>query len=189
LRELLDGVAAVAEDPLVAVDVGDGAATGRRIHERRVVGHQPEIVVRGFHLPKIGGTDGPVLNRELVALAGAVVDDRERVLRHSGSLELGKRKDNASSRPLPSLTVALSWQPWHSPVPASIPRARAPAHCSASNSAPAAISPAFCWGSRRKASKSRPMPRRRWARSSTSLSRPSSSSAPTWRPSGQWPSR
>ncbi len=94
LRELLDRVAAVAEDPLVAVDIGDGAATGRRVHERRVVGHQPEIVLRRLDLPEIGGADGPVLNRELVALPGAVVDDRERVLRHCAGPRCGSRKDN-----------------------------------------------------------------------------------------------
>ncbi len=44
LGELLDRVAAVAEDSLVAVDIGDGGAGRRGVEERRVVGHQAEIV-------------------------------------------------------------------------------------------------------------------------------------------------
>ena len=42
LRELLDRIAAVAEDPLLPVDEGDGAAAGPGVRESRVVGDQPE---------------------------------------------------------------------------------------------------------------------------------------------------
>ena len=45
LGQLLDRVAAVGEDALVAVDVGDRAPARRGVHERRVVGHQAEVVV------------------------------------------------------------------------------------------------------------------------------------------------
>src|SRR5687767_12217849 len=44
-RELLDGVASVAEYPLVAVDVGDRAATRRGVQERRVVAEEPGVVL------------------------------------------------------------------------------------------------------------------------------------------------
>src|SRR5204862_136415 len=87
-RELLDGIPAVAQNPLVAVDVGDGAAAGRRVHEGGVVAHQAEVVGRRLDLPQIGGADRPLLNRNLVTLAGAIVDDGKCVLRHYGVLNV-----------------------------------------------------------------------------------------------------
>ena len=53
LAQLLDRVAAVLEDARVAVDVGDRAAARRRVHERRVVGHQPEFVVVDLDLAQV----------------------------------------------------------------------------------------------------------------------------------------
>ena len=44
LGELLDRVAAIAQDALVAVDERDGAPARRGVHERRVVAHQAELV-------------------------------------------------------------------------------------------------------------------------------------------------
>ncbi len=79
LGQLLDRVAAVLEDALVTIDVGDRRATGGGIHERRVVGHQTEVVVVDLDLAQLGGADRLVLDRDLVGLAGAVVDDRQRV--------------------------------------------------------------------------------------------------------------
>ena len=43
LGQLLDGVAAVLEDAVIAVDVGDGATAGGRIDEPWVVGRQPRL--------------------------------------------------------------------------------------------------------------------------------------------------
>ena len=79
LGELLDRIAAVLEDALVAVDEGDRAAARRRVHERRVVGHQPEVVVVDLDLAQVGGADRAVLDRDLVLLAGPVVGDGQRV--------------------------------------------------------------------------------------------------------------
>ena len=42
--QMLDRVAAILEDALVAVDVRDGAAARRRVEKRRVVGHQARVV-------------------------------------------------------------------------------------------------------------------------------------------------
>ena len=47
-RELLDRVAPVLQDALLAVDVGDSAAAGGGIGEARVVHHQPEIALVGL---------------------------------------------------------------------------------------------------------------------------------------------
>jgi hypothetical protein len=53
LGELLDGVAAVLEDALVAVDERDAARGGRRVHERRVIGHEPEVGVLDLDLAQV----------------------------------------------------------------------------------------------------------------------------------------
>src|SRR6185437_7207078 len=219
LGELLDRVAAVLQDSLVAVDERDGAAARRRVHEGGVVRHQPEIVVGCFDLAEIGCPNCSVLNRQLVAFAGAVVDDRERVLRHYGVLDGGAGKDNANrvgrggdkrtvrdgkrrygtvrvGLLLPSLTVLYRLlpsiylgEPCLSPVRVFIPRVRVPVRSSASNSPAAAISPAFCWASRRKAWRSPRMPPKQWAPSSTSSWPRSSSWAPISHRSARWPNR
>ena len=75
LGELLDRVAAVAQDALVAVDEGDGDSARRGVHERRVVGHQPEVVVVDLDLAQVHRADGPVRDGDLVGLAGSVVGD------------------------------------------------------------------------------------------------------------------
>ena len=46
LGQLLDRIAAVEQDALVAVDEGDPAPARGGVHERRVVGHHPELVRR-----------------------------------------------------------------------------------------------------------------------------------------------
>ena len=79
LAELLDRVAAVFEDAGVAVDVGDRGAAGGGVGEGRVVGHQPEFVLGDFDLAQVHAAHGPVLDRQLVGLAGAVVGDGQRL--------------------------------------------------------------------------------------------------------------
>ena len=86
LRELLNRVAAIQQDALVAVDVGDRAAAVRRVHERRVVRHEAEVVRLFLDLAQVHRADRAVLNGQLVLLARAVVDDRDRV--GHGSLEV-----------------------------------------------------------------------------------------------------
>ena len=80
LAQLLDRVAAVLEDAGVAVDVGDRAATRRGVRVRGVVGHQPEVLVVGLDLPEVHRAHRAVLDRQLVALARAVVGHRERLV-------------------------------------------------------------------------------------------------------------
>ena len=63
----------------LSVDVGDRGPTRRRVRERRVVGHQAEVVFRDLDLPQVHRLDRPVGHIELVGLAGPVVGDRERV--------------------------------------------------------------------------------------------------------------
>jgi hypothetical protein len=65
LGELLDGVAAVLEDALVAVDERDAARGGRRVHERRVIGHEPEVGVLDLDLAQVHRADGVVRDGDL----------------------------------------------------------------------------------------------------------------------------
>ena len=57
--ELLDGVAAVAQDPLLAVDEGDGAGAGTRVGEARVEGDQARL------LAELADVDRPLPFRAL----------------------------------------------------------------------------------------------------------------------------
>ena len=75
LGELLDGIAAVAEDALVAVDVGDPADAGRGVLERRVVGGEARIPGVRAHLAEPGGPDGAVFDIEAVVGPGAAVGE------------------------------------------------------------------------------------------------------------------
>ena len=79
LAQRLDRVAAVFEDPGVAVDVGDRGSTGGGVGEGRVVGHHPEFVLVDLDLAQVEPADGAVGDRQLVGLAGAVVGDGQSV--------------------------------------------------------------------------------------------------------------
>ena len=80
LGEVLDRVAAVLKDPGLAVDVRDLASAGRRVRERRVVGHEAEVVLIDLDLAEVHRLHRAVCDLDLVGLARAVVGDAERVL-------------------------------------------------------------------------------------------------------------
>src|SRR5262249_7512466 len=71
--EFLDRVAAVPEYPLLPVDVRDRAAAVGGVHEARVVGQQPEVVVGGLDLAQVNGPDRPVGDGQVVGAPGAAV--------------------------------------------------------------------------------------------------------------------
>ena len=79
LAELLDRDPAVLEDALLAVDERDRRAARRGVRERRVVGHEAEVVVGDLDLAEVHRPDGPVRDLHLVGLAGAAVGDGQRV--------------------------------------------------------------------------------------------------------------
>ena len=58
LCEFLDWVTAIAQDPLVTVDEGDGAAAVGGVPERRIIGQQPVVVLIDLDLMQVGGVDG-----------------------------------------------------------------------------------------------------------------------------------
>ena len=77
LRELLDRVAAVLEDALVAVDEGDGRAARGGVDEAGVVGRQPGLVVGETDLSQVLGRDRVVVDRDVVLLTRPVVGDSQ----------------------------------------------------------------------------------------------------------------
>jgi hypothetical protein len=79
LRQLLDRIAAVEQNALVAVDERDPAAASGGIRQRRVVRHHPELVRHDLDLPQIHRANRAVVNWDVVRLAGAVVGDRQRI--------------------------------------------------------------------------------------------------------------
>ena len=76
--ELLDGDAAVAEDALLAVDEGDGAAAGAGVAQRRVVGDQAGLVA------ELGDVDGPLALGPLEdgQFDALIADGQDRLLGH-----------------------------------------------------------------------------------------------------------
>ena len=84
LGELLDRIAAIAQDALVAVDERDRALARRRVHERGIVRHQPELFGRRLDLSKVHRArrrvafDAALQDLNGVALVGARILDVER---------------------------------------------------------------------------------------------------------------
>ncbi len=100
LAQLLDRVAAVLEDAGVTIDVGDRAAARGRVHERRVVGHQPEFVLLDLDLAQVHGAHGAVGDGHLVGAPGAGVGDEQPVLLpRSRRRRRGPRSRRSAPRP------------------------------------------------------------------------------------------
>src|SRR5919107_4057707 len=78
LRQLFNRIAAIAQNTLIAINIGDLALAGRGIHKTRIVADQP-IIVGNFYLKQIGGLDRAILNRDIVFLPGSIIDDRQSV--------------------------------------------------------------------------------------------------------------
>ena len=70
LGQLFDRIAPVAQDALVAVEIGDGALAGGGGHETRVVEPDPGKELRPF-----GGRHPPVVDGDLELVPRPVVDD------------------------------------------------------------------------------------------------------------------
>ncbi len=77
LRQLLDRIAAIQQDAVVAVNERDAAAARRRVLKRRVVRHQAEVVGTRLDFAEVHRAHGAVLDGQLVGGAGAVVGDRQ----------------------------------------------------------------------------------------------------------------
>ncbi len=71
VRQLLDGIAAIQQLTLVAVDIGDGAVTRCRRRETRVIGEQTRLGIERSNIHHIR-THGSTQDREFV---GLVSDD------------------------------------------------------------------------------------------------------------------
>jgi hypothetical protein len=75
LRQLLDGITAVAKNTAIAVDLGDAADRRRGVGEGWVIGEESEVVGIRPDLAEIHGADGAIGDRHLVGLARAIVRD------------------------------------------------------------------------------------------------------------------
>ena len=83
LRQLLNGVAAIAQNAFVAIDEGDGAVARGGVHECRVVGHQAEVVRAGLDFPQVHGADGSLVKGNFVSRVGALVQNAQAVVIHA----------------------------------------------------------------------------------------------------------
>ena len=135
LAQLLDRVAAVLQDAGVAVDVGDRAAARGRVHVRRVVRHQPEVLLVGLDLPEVHRADGAVGDRQLVGAPGAVVGHRQRLrgrgavaaraLARGPALRVRRLGAHLASPVRPSrdlFPIMRQLKPVQPPSPARVPR-------------------------------------------------------------------
>ncbi len=107
LGELLDGIAPIAEDPLVAVDVGDRTPARGGVHERRIVAQQAEFVRRLLDLTKVHRPDRRIAFGTLdvdgycILLAGPIIGDSQCVrlsLAHPESPPWNERRSSALVR-------------------------------------------------------------------------------------------
>src|ERR1700730_7145909 len=73
--QLFNRVPAIAQNSLVPVDKRDLAGAGCRVAEGWIVTHHPEIGIVDLDLTQIERSDRVILDRELVSLAGPIVDD------------------------------------------------------------------------------------------------------------------
>ena len=95
LRQLLDRVAAVLEDPLLAVDEGHRALARGGVDEPGVVGREARGVLVDPDLAQVGGLDVAVADGDLVVLARPVVVDGQGLVTgvgHVGSLRGSSRR-------------------------------------------------------------------------------------------------
>ncbi len=79
LAQLLDRVAAVLEDPGLAVDERDRRLARGGVRVARVVRHQPEVILVDLDLAQVEAADRLVVDVDLVGLPGPVVGDAESV--------------------------------------------------------------------------------------------------------------
>ena len=86
LGQLLDRVAAVAENAPVAVDEGDRAAHRSRVQEGGVVAHQAKVILSDLCLSERCGPDRSRLDRYLEGAPRPIIRDRERLSHRPTSL-------------------------------------------------------------------------------------------------------
>src|ERR1700734_2263817 len=79
LRHFFDGISAIAQDTLVAVDKSNFARARSCVRECRVVTHQSEIFGIYFHGTQIESANRLVLDGKFVLASGAIVGDAQSV--------------------------------------------------------------------------------------------------------------
>ena len=107
--EIFDRVAAVTQDPGVAVDIGHLADAGRGVIEGRIVAHHAEIGGIHLDLAQVHGADGVVRDGNFVGLAGAIVGDGQRFAGRGRSLRLSRLRRGVVEESISD--------PWRQPRP------------------------------------------------------------------------
>src|SRR5438045_2246827 len=85
-HEFFNGIAAVAQNSLVAIDIGNAADAGSGVVVSGIVTHHAEIGGIGLNLAKIHGFDGAVGDGHVVSFASAIVGDGEGFARVRGGI-------------------------------------------------------------------------------------------------------
>ena len=89
LGKLVDGIATIAQYPLVAIDERYRAAAGGRVLEGGVIAQEPKVVLGHFDLAKVHGVHGAGGNRNRILAARPIIDNREVIWGHRLSLQAG----------------------------------------------------------------------------------------------------
>jgi hypothetical protein len=82
LGQNLNGVSAIAQNALIAVDISDGTFTRRGVHERWIVSHDAEVVGACLNLAQIHCPNRAVLHRYGIALLGTIIGNGQCVFWH-----------------------------------------------------------------------------------------------------------
>ena len=75
LGQLLDGIAAISQDALVAVNECDAAPARGRVLESGIIAQQAKVILADLDPPQIHGPNGAVFDWRLIFRPGAIVDD------------------------------------------------------------------------------------------------------------------
>jgi hypothetical protein len=76
--ELLDRVPTISQNAFVAIQVGDGARAGSRVHEGRIVSHEAKVIGSGHDLPQVHGSNGTAVNRDRLCCLCPIVGNCQR---------------------------------------------------------------------------------------------------------------
>ena len=99
LSQLLDGIAAVLENALIAVDKGNGASAGSSVDKTWIVRRESRLAF-DRDLLEVGSADRPITDRDLVLTTRTVVANAQRILGRINRWRIGHAHNlRAACRP------------------------------------------------------------------------------------------
>jgi len=81
--QLFNGITTIAQDPLITINIGNGAFRGRRILKGRIIAHHAEVIVIHFDLTQFHGFNCVMFNGNFVSFAGSIISNRQCIFAHS----------------------------------------------------------------------------------------------------------